>query len=274
MAIKMIVTDLDGTLLNTQNTISEKNKAAFKKAKEKGIIPVVATGRIDKEGWFAAEAIGGTDYMLSGNGGVVRDYKKDTVIFEDALSKEIIRQVIELVDQYDGIFVQAHTIHGCVCTEKTFPEMPTAGWADEYVRQFKEQQIVVEDIEGYLDKNHLEVSKFVISSTDFDKLDEVQKRAGEIVDLVPLRPMNYCLECIPEGVDKGLGLTKLCEYLGISLTEVMVIGDSDNDLEMIEIAGTKIAMGNAYDCIKTIADHIVSTNDEDGVAEAIERFAL
>ena len=63
MAIKMIVTDLDGTLLNTQNTISEKNKAAFKKAKEKGIIPVVATGRIDKEGWFAAEAIGGTDYM-------------------------------------------------------------------------------------------------------------------------------------------------------------------------------------------------------------------
>ena len=54
----------------------------------------------------------------------------------------------------------------------------------------------------------------------------------------------------------------------------MVIGDSDNDLEMIEIAGTKIAMGNAYDCVKTIADHIVSTNDEDGVAEAIERFAL
>lgn len=158
--------------------------------------------------------------------------------------------------------------------KKTFPEMPTAGWADEYVRQFKEQQIVVEDIEDYLDKNHLEVSKFVISSTDFDKLDEVQKRAGEIVDLVPLRPMNYCLECIPEGVDKGLGLTKLCEYLGISLTEVMVIGDSDNDLEMIEIAGTKIAMGNAYDCVKTIADHIVSTNDEDGVAEAIERFAL
>ncbi len=133
---------------------------------------------------------------------------------------------------------------------------------------------MVEDIEDYLDKNHLEVSKFVISSTDFDKLDEVQKRAGEIVDLVPLRPMNYCLECIPEGVDKGLGLTKLCEYLGISLTEVMVIGDSDNDLEMIEIAGTKIAMGNAYDCVKTIADHIVSTNDEDGVAEAIERFAL
>ena len=97
MAIKMIVTDLDGTLLNTQNTISEKNKAAFKKAKEKGIIRVVATGRIDKEGWFAAEAIGGTDYMLSGNGGVVRDYKKDIVIFEDALSKEIIRQIIELV---------------------------------------------------------------------------------------------------------------------------------------------------------------------------------
>ncbi len=120
MAIKMIVTDLDGTLLNTQNTISEKNKAAFKKAKEKGIIPVVATGRIDKEGWFAAEAIGGTDYMLSGNGGVVRDYKKDIVIFEDALSKEIIRQIIELVDQYDGIFVQAHTIHGCVCTKRRF----------------------------------------------------------------------------------------------------------------------------------------------------------
>lgn len=94
------------------------------------------------------------------------------------------------------------------------------------------------------------------------------------MDLVPLRPMNYCLECIPEGVDKGLGLTKLCEYLGISLTEVMVIGDSDNDLEMIEIAGTKIAMGNAYDCVKKIADHIVSTNDEDGVAEAIEKFAL
>lgn len=274
MAIKMIVTDLDGTLLNTKNTISDRNKAVFRQAKEKGIIPVVATGRIDKEGWFAAEAIGGTEYMLSGNGGVVRDYKKEIVIFEDALSREIIQSFISLVNEYDGIFVQAHTIHGCVCTKETFPEMASAGWADEYVRNFKDQQIVVQDVVSYLDEHQLEVSKFVISSTDFDKLDEIQKRAGTIQGLVPLRPMNYCLECIPKGVDKGLGLTKLCEYLEIELSEVMVIGDSDNDMEMLEIAGVKIAMGNAYDCVKAIADHVVSTNNEDGVAEAIEKYAL
>lgn len=270
----MIVTDLDGTLLNTENTISDRNKAVFRQAKEKGIIPVVATGRIDKEGWFVAEAIGGTEYMLSGNGGVVRDYKKDIVIFEDALSREIIKSFMELVNKYDGIFVQAHTIDGCVCTKKTFPEMATAGWADEYVRKFKNQQIVIENMTNYLDEHHLEVSKFVISSTDFDKLDKIQKRAGLIQGLVALRPMNYCLECIPEGVDKGLGLTKLCDYLGIKLSDVMVIGDSDNDIEMLEIAGTKIAMGNAYDCVKAIADYVVSTNNEDGVAEAIEKYAL
>ncbi|MEG0377371.1 MAG: HAD family hydrolase [Eubacterium sp.] len=274
MTVKMIVTDLDGTLLNTENKISQENRNAFKEAKKKGIIPVVATGRVDKEGWFAAEAIDATAYMLSGNGGVVKDYVKDITVFEDALSREIIAHFLEIIEGFDNIFVQAQTRDGCVCTSKSHLVMPNAGWAEDYVKKFYDQQIVVENLMDYLTVKKLPVNKFVVSSNDFKKLDNIQEKLALIKGAAALRPMDYCLECIPEEVDKGLGLTKLCEYLGIALEEVMVIGDSDNDVEMLEIAGVKIAMGNGYDCVKNIADYIVGINDEHGVAEAILKYAL
>lgn len=274
MKIKMIVTDLDGTLLNTANTISKANIEAFQKAKAAGIIPVVATGRIDREGWVSAEAIGATEYMLSSNGGMVKDYLNNRVLFEDAMSESMVHELIQLLDTYCNIFVQVHTAEGCVCTEKTFPVMLNAGWADEYIRQFRDQQIVVEDIEDYLKTKDLSTVKFVISSVDFPMLDEIQRRVGDLDGFQALRPMDYCLECIPEWVNKAVGLRALCKAIDIPENAVMVIGDSDNDLELFETNAFKVAMGNAYDCIKKRADVIVASNDADGVAEAILKYAL
>lgn len=271
----MIVTDLDGTLLNSKNSISEKNREAFKKAIARGILPIVATGRIAGEAYFFAEKIGALDYVISGNGGIVEDYKNNGIIHKTEMEDSDIQEFLEMFEQYDETFCQAHTSEGCLCTEKTFPWMENAGWAKAYVREFKDKQIVVDDIQSYISDKKLGVSKFVLSSVNYDLLDELMEKTNAIPGMKALRPMDYCLECIPAQVDKGYGLIKLCEYLGIDLGEVMVIGDSDNDLEMFELhSPIKVAVANAYDCIKELADYIVGSNDEDGVAEAIEKYVF
>jgi len=271
MAIRMIVTDLDGTLLNSANTISDKNIQAFKKAISLGIIPVVATGRIDSEAFFFARSIGATDYLISGNGGVVKDYQNKRLIHQVDLEWSTVREFLNLFKGYDEIFCQAHTALGCICTENTFPWMENAGWAKAYVKEFRDKQIVVKDIEEYVAGKKIGINKFVLSSVNFSLLDDIMEKAGKLNGMEVLRPMDYCVECIPTGVDKGFGLIMLCDYLGIELEDVMVIGDSDNDKEMFEVHGpVKVAMGNAFDSIKELAAHIVSSNDEDGVAEAIE----
>lgn len=275
MTIKMIVTDLDGTLLNSANTISDKNIQAFRKAISMGIIPVVATGRIDSEAFFFAQAIGATDYLISGSGGVIKDFKNEKIIHEVDLNSDNIKEFLRIVEPYDEIFWQAFTSKGCVCTEKSFSWMDRSGWAQAHVDEFKEKQIVVTDVQAYVDHKELGISKFVISSTNYMLLDELMEKVGLIYGVEVIRPMNYCVECIPTGVDKGFGLIKLCEYLEIEPEDVLVIGDSDNDKEMFEVHGPlKIAMGNAKDSIKELATHIVSTNDQDGVAEAIYKFII
>jgi|GEM_PF-388201 len=275
MTIKMIVTDLDGTLLNSANTISDKNIQAFKIAKNHGVIPVVATGRIENEALIFAQAIGAGDYVISGNGGVVKDHINKKMVHEVDMDKKVIHEFLELFDTYDEVYCQAHTTLGCVCTEKTFPWMDNAGWAKAYVDEYKHQQIVVKDIEDFVTEKNLGISKFVLSSANEPNLKDIMEKAGKINGIVLLRPMVFCIECIPIGVNKGLGIIKLCDYLGIELKEVMVIGDSDNDQEMFEIAGpVKVAMGNANSRIKELATYVVSSNDEDGVAEAIEEFVI
>lgn len=275
MSIKMIVTDLDGTLLNNRNTISDKNIQAFRNAINLGIIPVVATGRIDSEAFFFARTIGATDYLISGSGGMIKDYKNEKIIHRVELDNDKIQVFLKIIEPYDEIFAQAYTVEGCVCTEKSFSWMDRSGWAKAHVDEFKEKQIVVTDVHAYVVQKKLGISKFVLSSKNYALLDELMEKVAMIFGVEVVRPMDYCVECIPTGVDKGFGLTKLCEYLGIDLETVMVIGDSDNDKEMFEVQGPlKIAMGNARDSIKELATHIVASNEEDGVAEAIYEFVL
>ena len=275
MTIKMIVTDLDGTLLNSANTVSDKNIQAFRKAIEMGIVPVVATGRIDREALFFAETIGATDYLISGSGGVIKDYKNNKSIHEVNLDRQKVKLILEIVEPTNEIFWQVYTNKGCVCTEKSFSWMDRSGWAKAHVEEFKDKQIVVNDVQAYVDTHELGISKIVLSSTNYLLLDELMEQVGMIAGVEVVRPMDYCVECIPTGVDKGFGLIKLCEYLEIETEEVMIIGDSDNDREMFEVHGPlKIAMGNAKDSIKELATHIVSTNDQDGVAEAINAFVF
>lgn len=275
MTIKMIVTDLDGTLLNSANTVSDKNIQAFRKAINMGVIPVVATGRIDSEAFFFAKIIGATDYLISGSGGMIKDYKNEKIIHEVDLDNEKIKEFLRIIEPYDEIFSQAFTIEGCVCSEKSFLWMDRSGWAKAHVEEFREKQIVVTDVQAFVDNKELGISKFVLSSTNYVLLDELMEKVGMIYGVEVIRPMDYCVECIPTGVDKGFGLIKLCEYLGIEPEDVMVIGDSDNDKEMFEVHGPlKIAMGNARESIKDLATYIVSTNDRDGVAEAIYEFVI
>lgn len=206
---------------------------------------------------------------------MIKDYKNNKSIHEVNLDRQKVKLILEIVEPTNEIFWQVYTNKGCVCTEKSFSWMDRSGWAKAHVEEFKDKQIVVNDVQAYVDTHELGISKIVLSSINYLLLDELMEQVGMIAGVEVVRPMDYCVECIPTGVDKGFGLIKLCEYLEIETEEVMIIGDSDNDREMFEVHGPlKIAMGNAKDSIKELATHIVSTNDQDGVAEAINAFVI
>ncbi|RBW71133.1 Cof-type HAD-IIB family hydrolase [Bacillus taeanensis] len=267
MSYKMIVLDMDDTLLRDDHTISERTKKALMDAQQLGVKVVLASGRptyamraVAKE--LQLEKYG--SFILSFNGAKITNCKTDEDIFSSTLSPET-----------------AHRLYDLSCREDV--------WIHSYVGDV----IVTEANNHYTNIEAditglpiVEVSSFVVAVTEPvvkvlmveapEKLIEVEKKlqkelAGE---LSVMRSKPYFLEFTEAGVTKGTSLNHLIQQLGIKREEVIAMGDSYNDLAMIEFAGLGVAMGNAPDDIKEKADYVTDTNMNDGVAKVVEELVL
>ncbi|WP_010094173.1 HAD-IIB family hydrolase, partial [Ornithinibacillus scapharcae] len=116
--------------------------------------------------------------------------------------------------------------------------------------------------------------KFGMDSEDTDKLDQAVKELSYFADLEITNSIPTNIEINPKGVSKASALNRVCREIGITMDEVMACGDSLNDMKMIQEAGVGVAMGNAQEAIKKVANHVTDTNDNFGVAKAIEHFVL
>ncbi|RSK28295.1 HAD family phosphatase [Bacillus sp. HMF5848] len=267
MDYKMIVLDLDDTLLHHDQTISKRNIEALMKAQEMGVKVVLASGRptfgmrhIAKE--LLLDQYG--SFILSYNGAKIINCKTNEELFSSTLSPEMVHTLYD-ISKNEGVLI--HTYVGDeIFTEEhnefTTIEGELTGMNIVKVDSFKDA--ITEPVVKVLMVNEPEHLKKVET--------KLQQELSEQLSVMRSKP--FFLEFTEVGVTKGTSLHLLINKLNIKREEVIAVGDSYNDLAMIEFAGLGVAMGNAPDDIKGKANYVTDTNMNDGVAKVVEKFIL
>lgn len=265
MSIKMVVTDLDGTLFNHQEVVSDTNRLAFQRIITQGILPVVATGRMKSEARYAFDAIGASRYFMGMNGCRTVDMQQQKIVYEHFLARSLFDEILQKLTELD-VFFQMYTSEGVKCLPHLHPRMAQSGMAPAYLARFGDEILPA----GLQQLAHLNIYKFLVVDTDSGKLEALRQAFANNPDVSLVASQLYYVEIISARVNKGVALQRLCDHLGISTASVMAIGDSENDIEMLRLVGAGVAMGNAASHVKAAARYVAPSNDDDGVSLGAE----
>ncbi|MDB1711763.1 Cof-type HAD-IIB family hydrolase [Enterococcus avium] len=276
MTIKAIVLDIDGTLLNTGKIISEKTKQALIAAQEKGIKVILASGRPTTGMLELAEQLEMTKYegfLVSYNGARVTDCLTKKVLFNQAMSIETGRAILEHLKKFDVIpmidkedYLYVNDVYSGML------DLPDGAFnIIEYEARggnFKLSEI--DDLAAFAT---FPINKILIAAQP----EYLQKIApalhapfDEIVTAAFSAPFYF--EFTDKGIDKAKALNTVFPEMGIHSENIIAFGDGHNDRSIIEYAGIGVAMGNAVDALKEIADDVTLSCDEDGIAAGLEKY--
>lgn len=273
MSIKLVAFDLDGTMLDSKKQVSSRNLAAVKACADCGIYVVPATGRtiigIPEE----IKTLPGVRYAITLNGGMVLDLEDSSIIREQRLKKDVAVEILELVSQYHVIY-DAYINNIGISEARFFYHLDEFKLSKEMQELVKITRTVVPDIKEYVKESPVLPEKINLYFGDMEVREKIRELVNARGDVIVSSSMWNNLEINAMGATKGEGLSHLAAYLGLRMEETMACGDGENDFNMIQMAGIGVAMGNAEEQLKQLADHVTATNDEDGVALAIEKFAL
>lgn len=265
MKYKMIVTDLDDTLLNSEGKVSDKDKEAIMKAQENGVIFVLASGRPtyamrDLAQELKLDKFG--SYILSYNGSIITHCKTDKNILEETLTRDDIH------DLYD--FSKKNSVEIITYLDDTIISEDYSSYIEVEVELTKMPFEKVKNFKATIDKDCVKC----IMLEEPTYLKEIEKKLqdelGNQFSVAISKP--FFLEVTKLGVDKGSSLLKLAEQLGINQEEIIVVGDSYNDIPMLKVAGMPACVKNAKQDIKDICKFISTSNNNDGIATIIENF--
>ena len=265
---KLIAIDMDGTLLREDKSVSERTKNAIKLAKEKGVYVVIATGRpIDGVSRYLEELdmLGENDYVLSYNGGLVLKTKSREVVSKTVLTGADLHYLHNLSKEL-GVNIHAFSeVHGLIT--------PKNSKYTEVEANINGIKIAINDYSD-IEYDHSIIKVMMIDEPEVlqKAIDNLPKEVYEKYTVVRSAP--FFLEFLNKKVNKGTGVELLAKHLNIKQEEIMTFGDAGNDLDMIVYAGMGVAMANAFDEVKEAANYITDSNENDGVAKAIEKFVL
>ena len=271
--IRMIGVDLDGTLLNSEKQLTAYTRAVLIKAIEQEVAVVVATGRPFSGVPDELKHFPGIRYALTANGARILDMQKQKVVYENLLSVESSEKVIDILRKHHAI--HEFFVDGVGYMNEDGLKNVYAYFEDPHMAEYLQStRIPVKDVKEKLQTMKCEVDKLQgIFRNQKDK-EEALEELNTLSGIVVTAAMDNNLEINKEGTNKGLGLLQLGKSLGISREEIMACGDGGNDVEMLKEVGFAVAMANGSDPVKKAADFVTVSNDEDGVAKAIERFVL
>ena len=281
--IKIIASDMDGTLLNSDHKISNENLKAIREAQEKGIHFAIATGRdyldvepVLKEHNLKCECI-------VSNGAEYRDCDGN-IIESINIDKNSLREILKIMDEFnikaelftnDGIYTpntREEALKGTAYMMQTFSGIESFEECLEYAK--KDERFIrlkyIEDFEEFFEGT-IEVRKIFAFYSDIDALNKARVEIEKISGLAVSSSFIDNIEITNENAQKGLILAKVAKKMGIAKDEVMIMGDSFNDYSMFTEFTETVAMENAIPEVKEIAKYITDTNNNDGVAKAIRK---
>lgn len=279
--IKLIVTDLDGTLLNKEKKVTEYSAEILRKAEEEGIKLCIATGRFIEDIKYEMEDIGVNPYYINMNGAEVRDpsgelikeinidYKKLDIVLNYFKKYDVIPELYTSDGEYVVGITEEESISELYNRLKfLFPDREIT--KEEVVnnqRFFKRK--MVKDIQELIDKG-VRVRKVAGFSENIEDIKEAKKIFNSLDGLVCVSALVNNFEVTNIEAQKGPALKSLIDSLGLSEDEIVIFGDGENDISMFNMFENAVAMGNAMDIISDIANYHCMTNYEDGVANFIK----
>lgn len=271
--IRMVALDLDGTTLNDDKQISERTIEAFRKAMEQGVHIVISTGRTYSSLPQQLFSIEGLEYAVTSNGAHITEIAGRKLIYEDYIPAAAI-ETIEKLLRNTGISVEVFVKGRAYIDRREYEEVLTRGSSYRDAEYIKTTRTPVPDIFDFMLVHKETVENINIT---FEFIEE-KKQWREVLEQIEGTTLTssfiHNFEVGGKSTSKAEALRWLMHKLGVSADELMAVGDSPNDEEMIKLAGLGVAVANAQESTKRIADCMTASNQEDGVAKAIEKFVL
>lgn len=268
MSYELLVLDIDGTLTNSDKKVTERTLQAIKQIQRKGKKIAIASGRPTAGVTGIAKAIGLDEsggYILSYNGGRIADFKTGEVIYSKTIPGELIPEIYKGAVGHDTGII---TYEGdCAIS---------GNGVDKYIElETRINGIGIKETDRFVDYVTFPVNKCLMTGEP-SHMEGVEKDLANKfkTELNIFRSEPFFVEIMPKNIDKAYSLGKLLDHLNLTKDQMICCGDGFNDLSMIKYAGLGVAMANAQPVVKEAADFITASNDEDGVADVIEKFML
>ena len=276
--IKLVALDLDGTLFDNSSRISKRNLTAIRSITDKGIHVVISTGRPFEGIPFDQIKGTGINYAITANGSGIYEISTGKCLYENAMDEELVTPILNFLltrDIHMDAFIGGKGYTPIQCVE-TAQKLTVPSSIKNYIITTRTR---LDNIPQFIHENQLKVQKMTLNfypAADGTLIDRetVRKFLVSNPSITTVCGGYNNLEFTRADANKGVGLRKLAEILGVNPDATMAIGDTENDLAIIEAAGIGVAMGNATDAVKARADYVTTTNTKDGVAAAIEHFIL
>lgn len=267
---RMVVTDLDGTLLNNKKQVSEANVKAIQNLKDQNITFVMATGRSDVMTRAYTKQLKNVDIVIGCDGAVIRNIRTGEILCENHLRSETCHTTFEICKKY-GLQYYVFAKDELVSDDPQNERFLIHQKFNQTVEEDEEIPMrIVDDLNEYV-KEHI-IYKIVVSHNDKNYLDKVAEVVKKETDADAIRSGKKVLAVKAMGVSKAEAIKKLAQKLGILIKDIIAFGDEVNDIEMLTLVGLGIAMENADDVVKEAADQIAGSNDQDGVGKELEKI--
>lgn len=272
MGVRLIALDMDGTvLLEDHLTVTSSVRMAMEKAIARGIPVVPATGRVYAMLPQVFHEMDGIRHVITSNGASVWDMRENRVIYADFMPVETVEQILQILEPY-GLLTQLYCEGEIYAEKRSLAKVQDLPFTAEFIESIRKQQVELDSFQPLLDRHPEGVEKLNLAHVEGSLRETLWKRFEEMPGVSVVSSAGSNIELNRTGANKGNALLHLCELLQISPEEVLAVGDSGNDIEMLQYVGYSVAMENGTPEAKAAAKYRTPSNTEDGVARAIERF--
>lgn len=272
MKYKLICIDMDGTLLDDKHEVSQENKEVLKEAVNKGIKVAITTGRLFTSAKYYSDIIGIKAPIIASNGAYIREKDSDKAIYQSTLTTKEAEEIIDTIGKYN-LRVCYNTSDTVIHKEELKSDHAYKIMNKKLPEKDRVKFDMVEDFKKVFPKYEGNILKAIcIEENDKEKLNKAKNELLSLNKYEVVSSWDNNFEVMKKNTNKGSAVKALSEILGINREEIICIGDSENDLSMINYAGLGIAMGNAMEIVKDAADYVTDTNINSGVAKALRKF--
>ena len=269
---KWCVCDMDGTLLNSKGNITVENQNALKKLEQSGVEIILASGRVGPMIKPFSKQLDIKGHIISCNGGLITDEKSGEILYSNIMDKAIVIEIINYCIKHNMDFLVYSS--DMVFSNKNNPLAKKYENFNKTLSDYLRFPIKYIDEYTIENINNVNILKILLICNDQKQVKLLESIFSKHNTLSVVSSANGLLDIMASNTSKGNALKILSEKLNVNLDSVIAFGDNYNDIEMLNCVGMPIAMGNSVDKLKIVSKYVTKSNDESGIAYAINNIIL